>query len=327
MENRAFHWLTALIVAALLHAAVALALVRAPPPQFARIITIAIELEPGGNGGAAGQASADTDGGGGKPAGDEAEDARIEQPSDARDEREPEPIQVPGSLVEPESEPEPERKPEPELEQEPRSESATEPTPTVEVVPPAPKPEPAVVGTPAPSPKVSEKPKPKPKVAKKPRVKPKPEVASKPKPRSSAERASAPKAAGESQTGAGRSGPVARSKGGGSGTGKESGSGKGKGGAKSRSRYYGKLAAWLNRHKRYPAAARRRRQTGTVRVTFTINRNGRVLSKRIVSSSGYAALDKEVEAMLRRASPMPKIPRELGRSTLTVTLPVIFNLR
>jgi protein TonB len=64
-----------------------------------------------------------------------------------------------------------------------------------------------------------------------------------------------------------------------------------------------------------------------VRVTFTIDRNGRVLSKRIVASSGHAALDKEVEAMLRRASPMPKIPRELGRSTLTVTLPVVFTLR
>ena len=62
-------------------------------------------------------------------------------------------------------------------------------------------------------------------------------------------------------------------------------------------------------------------------MTLTINRSGRVLSKRIVGSSGHKALDKEVEARLRRASPMPKIPSEIGRSTLTVTLPVVFNLR
>ena len=303
MENRACHWLIALVVAALLHAAIALALVRTPPPQVARLITIAIELEPGGNGRAGGQAGADTDAGGGEPAGDAAEDAPIERTPGPPDEREPEP----------------------------EAESATEPAPTVEAVPPVPKPEPAVVETPAPSPKVAERPKPKPKVAKKPRPKPKPGVASKPKPRpkprSPAERTSAPKVAGESRAGTAESGLVARGKGSGSGTGKGSGSGKGKGSAKRRSRYYGELAAWLDRHKRYPAAARRRRQTGTVRVTFTIDRQGRVLSKRIVSSSGHAALDKEVEAMLRRASPMPKIPRELGRSTLTVTLPVVFNLR
>ena len=81
------------------------------------------------------------------------------------------------------------------------------------------------------------------------------------------------------------------------------------------------------RHKRYPSTAKRRRQTGAVRVTLTINRSGRVLSKRIVGSSGYKALDKQVEARLRRASPMLKIPSQIGRSTLTVTLPAVFNLR
>ena len=113
----------------------------------------------------------------------------------------------------------------------------------------------------------------------------------------------------------------------GSRTGSGKGSKKGKGSAKSKSRYYSKLARWLARYKRYPTAAKRKGQTGTVRVTFTIDRNGRVLSKRIVGSSGHRALDKEVEAMLRRASPMPGIPKELGRSKLMVTLPVVFNLR
>jgi protein TonB len=103
--------------------------------------------------------------------------------------------------------------------------------------------------------------------------------------------------------------------------------GMGKGSAESKAHYYSRLAAWLERHKRYPVAAQRRRQTGTVRVTFTIDRQGRVLSEHILSSSGHDVLDKEVMAMLRRASPMPNIPKELGHNTVTVTVPVVFDLR
>lgn len=95
----------------------------------------------------------------------------------------------------------------------------------------------------------------------------------------------------------------------------------------STSNYYGRLATWLARHKRYPAQARRLRQEGTVKVTFTITRSGRVVSKRIIQSSGYALLDQEVQAMLERASPLPRIPSSLDRSSLTITLPVAFALR
>lgn len=302
MKNRAHHWLIALIIAALLHAAVALALVRTPPPEVARIVTIAIELGPSGSGG--GQAGTGAAGDGGEPAGDDPEDARIEQLPDPRDEREPEMNPTPDSLAEAE----PEREPD----QEPISESTSVPAPTAEVVPPVPKPEPAVVETPAPSSQVVDKSKPEPEVVQRPWPSPKPTR------KSAAKGASAPTLAGESHLATRGKGSGARA---GEGSGSKSGS------AAGQSRYYGKLAAWLNRHKRYPAAARRSRQTGTVRVRFTIDRKGRVLSKRIVSSSGHSALDKEVEAMLRRANPMPKIPRELDRSTLTVTLPVIFNLR
>lgn len=106
-----------------------------------------------------------------------------------------------------------------------------------------------------------------------------------------------------------------------------SGSEGGGGGQASTSNYYGRLATWLARHKRYPVQARRLRQEGTAKVTFTITRSGRVVSKRIVQSSGYELLDQEVQAMLERASPLPRIPSSLGRSRLTITLPVAFALR
>ena len=92
-------------------------------------------------------------------------------------------------------------------------------------------------------------------------------------------------------------------------------------------RYHSTLAAWLARHKRYPESARRRQEQGTVRVTFSIDRRGRLLSHRIESSSGHPVLDQEVKAMLQRASPMPPIPANLGQGTLTITVPISFSLR
>jgi protein TonB len=91
--------------------------------------------------------------------------------------------------------------------------------------------------------------------------------------------------------------------------------------------YFAQLAAWLNKHKRYPRRAQQRRQEGTVKVRFMIDRSGRVLSHRIIGSSGHALLDREVEAMLARASPLPPVPAEIGQTRLSITLPVAFSLR
>lgn len=136
----------------------------------------------------------------------------------------------------------------------------------------------------------------------------------------------ASKAAGPGGTGAG-SGSGASGKGagkGGSGTGKGVGSGVG---SKGVANYQGTLAAWLNRHKRYPDRARRLRQEGTVRVSFTIDRGGRLISHRIVSGSGHPLLDQEVQAMVKRASPMPPFPAGMTQSRLTITVPISFDLR
>jgi protein TonB len=126
--------------------------------------------------------------------------------------------------------------------------------------------------------------------------------------------------------GAGRGGSGEGDAGGGDAGGRGSGSGASDNEA-SASNYYGRLATWLARHKRYPIQARRLRQEGLVKVTFTITSDGRVVSKRIAQSSGHELLDREVQAMLDRASPLPRIPTSLGRTSITITLPVAFNLR
>jgi protein TonB len=92
-------------------------------------------------------------------------------------------------------------------------------------------------------------------------------------------------------------------------------------------RWQGLLAAHVEHFKRYPAAARSRGEHGTATVAFTIDHEGRLLSSRIVESSGSAALDQETLAMLARAQPMPRPPDELSDAELTFVVPVRFNVR
>lgn len=97
-------------------------------------------------------------------------------------------------------------------------------------------------------------------------------------------------------------------------------------GEASMSNYLGQIAARLQRQKRYPEEARRNGVRGTVSISFTINSSGRVTGSRLVGSSGVAALDKEARAMLSRASPFPPIPEGMGRSSISITVPIRFSM-
>ena len=87
-----------------------------------------------------------------------------------------------------------------------------------------------------------------------------------------------------------------------------------------------RLIAHLARYKRYPQSARMRREEGVVRVRFTMDAQGYLLSTSIVQSSGYRALDREVEDLLRRAQPLPPLPPETGLNRFQVEMPVQFYI-
>jgi len=83
----------------------------------------------------------------------------------------------------------------------------------------------------------------------------------------------------------------------------------------------------LNRHKRYPDAARSRSAQGVVVVAFRLDRSGQLVASQITQSSGSAALDEEALAVLKRASPMPAPPEQIAGPMLDLGLPIQFRIR
>lgn len=89
----------------------------------------------------------------------------------------------------------------------------------------------------------------------------------------------------------------------------------------SMSSWRGMVVAHINRHKRYPGGGSR----GTSSVAFTIDRSGRVLSARLIRSSGSSALDQEAVSLARRASPVPAPPSNITGRSIVLTVPIRFS--
>jgi periplasmic protein TonB len=87
------------------------------------------------------------------------------------------------------------------------------------------------------------------------------------------------------------------------------------------------LVSHLNRFKRYPDAARAKGSQGDVIVTFTIDRTGLVLARRVVRTSGSSSLDEEALSVLQRASPLPAPPGQVGGATFDLSLPIQFRIK
>ena len=90
--------------------------------------------------------------------------------------------------------------------------------------------------------------------------------------------------------------------------------------------YAARVRSWLLAHKTYPKRAKMRREEGVVRVFFVIDRSGRLMEGRVTAGSGYASLDEEASAMLRRASPYPSAPQDVRGDRIEITAPVEFTL-
>jgi protein TonB len=87
------------------------------------------------------------------------------------------------------------------------------------------------------------------------------------------------------------------------------------------------IAGMLEHSKRYPQEARSRREQGVAQLAFSIDREGHVLSSRIVTSSGFSTLDEETLALVQRAQPFPVPPPEVSGTEIKFTVPVRYGIR
>jgi periplasmic protein TonB len=90
--------------------------------------------------------------------------------------------------------------------------------------------------------------------------------------------------------------------------------------------YRGLVLAHLARYKDYPEQARAQGIAGKPAVSFTLSRNGSVISVSLLRASGATLLDQATLAMVRRAAPFPPMPAG-GAATMTFTAAINYSLR
>ncbi len=74
--------------------------------------------------------------------------------------------------------------------------------------------------------------------------------------------------------------------------------------------YEKQLALWLQKHHVYPLSARRRGLQGSGAIRLQIDRLGNVRFSEIAESTGHPALDRAIQQMVERASPVPPLPED-----------------
>lgn len=90
--------------------------------------------------------------------------------------------------------------------------------------------------------------------------------------------------------------------------------------------YWAKLQAWVKEHGRYPPQAVPRRLEGVALIEFIIDRSGKVVTYRLLQSSGHYILDHEAKRMIQFSDPVPPLPPELPGQYRDIIVEVSFEL-
>ena len=83
----------------------------------------------------------------------------------------------------------------------------------------------------------------------------------------------------------------------------------------------------ISKQKKYPRIAQMRGWQGEIIAILEIDGQGNLLTSKIEKTSGFKILDKEVIAMIKRATPLPAPPMELKSKILKINVPISFKLQ
>ncbi|MFA5144509.1 MAG: TonB family protein [Candidatus Omnitrophota bacterium] len=91
-------------------------------------------------------------------------------------------------------------------------------------------------------------------------------------------------------------------------------------------RYQDVVKQRIEEARRYPAWAKKQGIEGITRLYFTVLSNGLSRDITIIRSSGSGILDEEAVATVKRASPFPSVPGNIGSSSVGMEVAIVFSL-
>ena len=86
------------------------------------------------------------------------------------------------------------------------------------------------------------------------------------------------------------------------------------------------LSKEFEKRKDYPATARRLKEEGTVRVQFTVARDGAISGAVVAKPCPYSSLNESALAAVQAVSKFDPIPAILGKDTWKMEIPIKYNL-
>jgi protein TonB len=92
------------------------------------------------------------------------------------------------------------------------------------------------------------------------------------------------------------------------------------GSSSAKAEWRGSLRAQIMRNQQHAGEA------GTVMVSCTLDRSGRVLSRHVAQSSGHPVLDQAALATIDRAQPLPAPPADISSAELRLNIPIRFSV-
>jgi len=90
--------------------------------------------------------------------------------------------------------------------------------------------------------------------------------------------------------------------------------------------YYKDILKKIEKNKYYPIKERKKRRTGSVTITFSINKMGELLELSIHEASNWANLNEAALKAVSKSAPFPKFPVGLNKKKLTMTSKIIFDI-
>ncbi|UPK26284.1 energy transducer TonB family protein [Bradyrhizobium sp. 195] len=86
-----------------------------------------------------------------------------------------------------------------------------------------------------------------------------------------------------------------------------------------------KLSAHIAKSRLFPAQALG--QTGEARVSFVVDRSGKLVARALAASTGSRLLDDAALEIVARAQPFPQPPSEMKEETYSFVVPIVFSGR